>query len=175
MPRSGVEDTISCRPHRGHAPGQAPQSLSSTTPNPTRTHGSTRCGCTAPDGSVAHYVLTLVALPHTATDPTSTGNHRRPPALTPPSSLARTELSWARSHRRAKRRPHIDVLPGRPSRHRPSPRPARTPDRRRRTTSASIAQRPRRVRPQLRYQVSALTARDHPARPGATLATTPSH
>jgi hypothetical protein len=22
VPRSGVEDTISCRPHRGHAPGQ---------------------------------------------------------------------------------------------------------------------------------------------------------
>jgi hypothetical protein len=38
----------------------------------------------APDASVAHYVLTLVALPHTTTDPTSTGNHRRPPALTRP-------------------------------------------------------------------------------------------
>ena len=40
-------DLLSASPRSRTWP--APQSPSSTTPNPTRTHGSTRCGCTAPD------------------------------------------------------------------------------------------------------------------------------
>ena len=97
MPRSGVEDTISCRPHRERG-------------RPLRAD--------------------LVALPHTTTDPTSTGNHRRPPALT---------------------RPDLAVIAG--------------PHR------ALLGK----ISPMGQEAVIALTARDHPARPGATLATTPSH
>lgn len=53
------------------------------TKNPTRTHGSTRCGSTAPDGSVAHYVLTLVALPHITTDPHLNGESSEAPGTDP--------------------------------------------------------------------------------------------
>jgi hypothetical protein len=80
VPRSGVEDTISCRPHRGHAPGQR---------RSRRVQGIIGGPGTDP---------AVIAGPHGA--------------LLGKISPTGQEAA------------HIDVLPGRPSRHRPSPRPA---------------------------------------------------